>query len=157
MILNSEELSQVAKKCRRQVIFFQVIDEMGSMTRQVVKTDKAPIPGGAFSQGTIFNNVLYTAGQVGQNMDKEMQQDSIATEVRQIMNNLAEVAKAAGTDLANTLKTTVFITNLSYFKEFNDTYAEFFPENPPGRSTVVVKDLAVGARVEIEAVIAIPK
>ena len=125
------------------------------MARQVVKTDRAPMPGGAFSQGIIFNNILYTAGQVGQNVNKEMRQESIATEVRQIMDNLSEVAKAAGTDLSNTLKTTVFITDLSYFKEFNETYAEYFPLDPPGRSTVVVKDLAVGARVEIEAVIAI--
>ncbi|MHA2503390.1 MAG: RidA family protein [Candidatus Kariarchaeaceae archaeon] len=125
------------------------------MTRQIVKTDKAPMPGGAFSQGVIFNNILYTAGQVGQNVNKEMQQESIAAEVRQIMHNLSEVAKAAGTDLSNTLKTTVFITDLSYFKEFNETYAEFFPGDPPGRSTVVISELAVGARVEIEAIIAI--
>lgn len=126
-----------------------------SMTRQVVKTDKAPMPGGAFSQGIIFNNILYTAGQVGQNVNKEMQQNSIADEVRQIMDNLSEVAKAAGTDLSNTLKATVFITDLSYFKEFDTTYAEYFPIDPPGRSTVTVNALAVGARVEIEAIIAI--
>ncbi len=122
---------------------------------QTVITENAPIPGGHFSQGKIFNNILYTAGQIGQNINKEMQLDSIATEVNQIMRNLSAVAEAAGTELKNTLKTTIYITELQFFKQVNEAYKVFFPENPPARSTVVVKDLAVGARVEIEAIIAI--
>ena len=126
------------------------------MIQEIIRTDKAPQPGGHFSQGTVFNNILYTAGQIGQNTEKKLQNESVAAEVRQIMKNLSYVAQAAGTELSNTLKTTIFITDLDDFGEVNDTYAEFFPENPPGRSTVVVAGLAAGARVEIEAVIAIP-
>jgi len=81
--------------------------------------------------------------------------ESITSEVNQIMINLSEVAKAAGTDLLNTLKTTIFITDISFFKEVNEAYKTYFPNNPPSRSTVVVANLAANARIEIEAIIAI--
>ncbi len=125
------------------------------MIRKVISTDRAPTPGAHFSQGIVFNNVLYTAGQIGQNLEGEMQQDSIESEVDQIMRNLSEVAAAAGTSLDKTLKTTIFITELEYFRPVNDAYKKFLQISPPARSTVVVKDLAKGARVEIEAIIAI--
>lgn len=123
---------------------------------QYVKTENAPIPGGHFSQGVIKGDLLFTAGQIGQTVEKVMIQETVEDEVRQIMKNLSEVAKAAGTALENAIKTTIFITNISQFKQINAAYSEFFPENPPARSTVEVANLAVGARVEIEAIIAIP-
>ena len=121
-----------------------------------IRTENAPIPGGHFSQGVVHGQTLYTAGQIGQNTNKELIQVTIQNEVYQIMNNLSEVAKAAGTSLEHTIKTTIFITDITLFKDINSAYAEFFPENPPARSTVEVSNLAAGARVEIEAVIAIP-
>ncbi|MHA2031039.1 MAG: RidA family protein [Candidatus Kariarchaeaceae archaeon] len=123
---------------------------------KTVKTENAPIPGGHFSQGKIYGNVLFTAGQIGQTPDKVLTQDSVTDEVTQIMENLKAVADAAGTSLDNTLKTTIFITNIGDFKEINTAYALYFPNDPPARSTVEVSNLAVGARVEIEAIIAIP-
>ena len=123
--------------------------------KKIIITDNAPIPGGHFSQGTVFNNILYTAGQIGQTIDGTMIQDSIDAETTQIMKNLGEVAKAAGTTLDNALKTTIYITSLDYFKGVNTAYKKFIPENPPSRSTVVIRDLAKGARVEIDMIIAI--
>ncbi|MFV2016588.1 MAG: RidA family protein, partial [Candidatus Heimdallarchaeota archaeon] len=73
-----------------------------------------------------------------------------------VMDNLKAVAQSAGTSLENTLKTTIFVTNIEDFKEINAAYAKYFPDEPPARSTVEVSNLAMGARVEIEAVIAIP-
>lgn len=100
--------------------------------------------------------MLFTAGQIGQTVDKELRQSSIEEEVKQIMDNLQAVAQAAGTSLENTLKTTIYITDMNDFKEVNITYANYFPNDPPARSTVEVANLAVGAKVEIEAIIAIP-
>ncbi|MDH5401727.1 MAG: RidA family protein [Candidatus Heimdallarchaeota archaeon] len=122
---------------------------------EYITTPNAPLPGGHFSQGTVFGSVLYTAGQIGQTIDKKLVNESITSEVNQIMINLSEVAKAAGTDLLNTLKTTIFITDISFFKEVNEAYKTYFPNNPPSRSTVVVANLAANARIEIEAIIAI--
>lgn len=123
---------------------------------KTVTTEKAPLPGGHFSQGKVYANLLFTAGQIGSTVDKKLVNDTIEDEVRQIMRNLSEVAIAAGTNLSNTLKTTIFITDMQQFSKINAAYAEFFPENPPARSTVEVSKLAVGARVEIEAIIVIP-
>ena len=124
--------------------------------KETISTDKAPEPGAHFSQGMVFNNVLYTAGQIGQNLDKKMIQETLEQEVKQIMKNLSQVATAAGTALEHTLKTTIFITDIAYFKPVNDAYKIFFTDDPPARSTVVVTNLARGARVEIEAIIGIP-
>ncbi|MHA2030305.1 MAG: RidA family protein [Candidatus Kariarchaeaceae archaeon] len=122
---------------------------------KTVHTDKAPLPGGHFSQGKIFGNLLFTAGQIGQTVDKKLINDTLEAEVGQIMKNLSEVAIAAGTSLSNALKTTIFITDMQQFSKINSAYAAFFPDDPPARSTVEISKLAVGARVEIEAVIAI--
>ncbi|MHA2030246.1 MAG: RidA family protein [Candidatus Kariarchaeaceae archaeon] len=122
---------------------------------KTVHTDKAPIPGGHFSQGKIFGNLLFTAGQIGHTVDKKLINDTLEAEVGQIMKNLSEVALAAGTNLSNTLKTTIFITDMQQFSKINSAYAAFFPDDPPARSTVEISKLAVGARVEIEAIIAI--
>ncbi|MCE7735705.1 MAG: hypothetical protein GPJ54_12555 [Candidatus Heimdallarchaeota archaeon] len=89
-------------------------------------------------------------------VEKDLRQSSIEEEVKQIMINLQAVAQAAGTSLENILKTTIFVTDIKDFKEVNATYAKFFPNDPPARSTVEVSNLAVGARVEIEAIIVIP-
>lgn len=122
---------------------------------KTIRTENAPLPGGHFSQGKVLGNILYTCGQIGQTVSKEMIQETIEEETRQCMRNLSEVALAAGTNLENTLKTTIFITDIQDFAKINSAYAEFFPNDPPARSTVQISKLAIGARVEIEAVIAI--
>ncbi len=67
------------------------------------------------------------------------------------------VAEAANTSLANTIKTTVFLTDMRLFARFNAVYAEFFPDTPPARSTVQVGPLLRDVHVEIEAIIFIPE
>jgi 2-iminobutanoate/2-iminopropanoate deaminase len=124
------------------------------MDRKVISTPNAPTPSGHFSQGIIYNNILYTAGQIAQNVNKQMQNASVSDEVNQIMKNLDAVAKAAGTTLDKTLKATIFITDIKDFTVVNEAYKKYFPLNPPARSTVEVSNLALGARVEIELVIA---
>lgn len=70
------------------------------------------------------------------------------------MLNLSAIAEAAGTSLKNTVKTTVFLTDMADFAEVNGVYAEFFPGTKPARSCIAVKALPVGAKVEIEAICA---
>ncbi len=72
------------------------------------------------------------------------------------MMNLSGVAESAGTSLSNTVKTTVYLTDMRYFKGFNKVYAEYYPINPPARSTVMVGPLLRDVHVEIEAIIYIP-
>ncbi len=127
------------------------------MTINVISTKKGTPPGGHYSQGIKFGNLLFTAGQVPVDpMTGELRNASIEDETRQTLDNLTAVAKAAGTSLENTTKVTVFLTNMKLFPRFNAVYAEYFPINPPARSTIQVGPLLRDVHIEIEAIIAIP-
>ncbi len=78
-------------------------------------------------------------------------------QARQCLENIAAIAHQAGTALTNTVKTTVMLTDLSEFAPVNEVYAEFFSEPCPARACYEVKALPKGAKVEIEAIIAIPE
>ncbi|MCE7737173.1 MAG: hypothetical protein GPJ54_19960 [Candidatus Heimdallarchaeota archaeon] len=126
------------------------------MSIQVIQTEKGTPPGGHYSQGMKFGNLLFTAGQVPVDpLTSELRNSSIEEETRQTLDNLTAVAEAAGTSLKNALKVTVFLTDMNLFPRFNAVYAEYFPENPPARSTVQVGPLLRDVHVEIEAIIAI--
>ena len=75
----------------------------------------------------------------------------ITAQTEQVLKNIAAVLNSAGLALADVVKTTVFMTDLSEFAVYNAVYASFFPTDPPARSTVQVAALPLGARIEIEA------
>jgi 2-iminobutanoate/2-iminopropanoate deaminase len=76
----------------------------------------------------------------------------IQAETRQVMENLGNILKAGGSSLSKVLKTTVFMTDMDEFKEMNQVYAEYFPSDPPARSTLQVAGLPGGARIMIDTV-----
>ncbi|HEX9074310.1 MAG TPA: RidA family protein [Anaerolineae bacterium] len=123
------------------------------MDRQVVHSDKAPKALGPYSQGIRFGDFVFCAGQGGFDpASGRLVEGGIEAETRRVMQNLSAVLEQAGTSIQNVVKTTVFLTDLDEFKAMNAIYAEFFPSNPPARSTVQVARLPGGARVEIEAI-----
>ena len=123
------------------------------MDRQVVATDKAPAAIGPYSQAVRAGDFVFTAGQAALNpATGKLVEGGIEAQTRQTLNNLSAVLQAAGTSLANAVKTTVFLTDMGDFKAMNGVYAEFFPAAPPARSTVQVAALPLGACVEIEVV-----
>ena len=122
----------------------------------VIKTEKGTQPGGHYSQGLKFGNLLFTAGQVPADpITNELRNENIEQETRQTLDNLGAIAKAAGTSLDKTLKVTVYLTDMKLFHRFNTIYAEYFPNNPPARSTVEVGALLRDVHIEIDAIIAI--
>ncbi|UCE13564.1 MAG: hypothetical protein JSV04_15470 [Candidatus Heimdallarchaeota archaeon] len=124
---------------------------------EVIKTDQGTPPGGHYSQGIRVGNFLFTAGQIAYNPETdELVTGSIEEETRQVMKNLSAIARAAGTSLSNTVKTTVFLTDMRLFARFNAAYAEFFPESPPARSTIHVGPLLREVHLEIEAIFYVP-
>ena len=124
--------------------------------RRVVQTTKAPVPIGPYSQGVIASPFLFTAGQVGLHPENhQLVSGGIEAETRQALQNLQGVAEAAGCSLDDVVKTTVYLLTMDDFKAFNAVYAGFFPAPPPARTTVAVAGLPAGARVEIDAVIAL--
>lgn len=124
---------------------------------RVIKADRATPPGGHYSQGIKVGDFLFTAGQIAYDTESNrIINDNIEEETRQVIKNISAVAEAANTTLANTVKTTVFLTDMRLFERFNAVYKEFFPDKPPARSTVMVGPLLRDVHIEIEAIIYCP-
>ena len=127
------------------------------MDREIIATDKAPAAVGPYSQAVRVGDFVFTAGQIPLDpASGQMVEGDIEAQTRRALTNLSAVLEAAGASLANVVKTTVFLADISEFKAMNGVYAEFFPDAPPARSAVQAAALPLGARVEIEAVAIIP-
>lgn len=123
------------------------------MNKTVVSTDKAPKAIGPYSQAIKVGEFVYTAGQIAIDpATGEIVGGGIEAQTRRVLQNLTEVLKGAGTSMDKVIKTTVFMTNLAEFNKMNAVYAEFFPKDPPARSTVQVAALPKMGVVEIEVV-----
>ena len=121
--------------------------------KKIVSTDKAPKAIGPYSQAIRIENLVFTAGQVGLiPATMEIVEGGIEAQTRQVLTNLKSVLESADSGLNFVVKTTVFLQSMGDFAAMNGIYQEFFPENPPARSTVAVAGLPKGALVEIECV-----
>jgi len=121
--------------------------------KNAVKTQQAPSPVGPYSQAIIVGDMIFCSGQIGiVPATGKLAAESIATETKQVMDNLKAIVLEAGCNLNNIVKTTIFVTDLSEFKTVNEVYGSYFSGAPPARSTVEVSKLPLGARVEIEAI-----
>lgn len=122
-------------------------------TKQVIYSDKAPKAIGPYSVANRVGNLIFTAGQLGLDpQTMELVPGGIRAETRQALTNIRHVLEAAGSSLDRVVKTTVFLRDMRDFIEMNEVYAEFFPKDPPARSTVQVAALPKGGAVEIEVV-----
>ncbi len=121
--------------------------------KKIVSTEKAPKAIGPYSQAIRTDHLVFTAGQVGLNPDTmELVGGGIEPQTRQVLTNLKHVLETADSGLNFVIKTTVFLLDMRDFANVNSVYAEFFPENPPARSTVQAAGLPKGALIEIECV-----
>jgi len=121
--------------------------------KKIIHTDKAPQAIGPYSQAVRTESMVYTAGQIGLDpATMELVSGGVEAETRQVLNNLKKVLEAANSGLNYVVKTTVFLRDMADFPKMNVIYAEFFPENPPARSTIAVAALPKGVAVEIEAI-----
>jgi 2-iminobutanoate/2-iminopropanoate deaminase len=127
------------------------------MNRKSIATDKAPSAIGPYSQAISTGNLVFISGQLpidpatGKLIDA-----TISERTHQVLRNLQAIAREAGGNLADIVKTTIFLTDLADFKEVNTAYGEYFPTSPPARSTVQVAALPLGSNIEIEAILLIP-
>ena len=123
------------------------------MQKTVIASEKAPKAIGPYSVAIRAGELVFTSGQLGLDPHSgNLVQGGIEAETRQVLTNLRHVLLDSGSDLAAVIKTTVFLKDMADFPKMNAVYAEFFPENPPARSTVQVAALPKGGAVEIEAV-----
>ena len=118
-----------------------------------IKTKNAPKAIGAYSQGSIFENLVFTSGQIAINpISGNLVTDNFSKEVEQVLENVNSVLQAGGSNLDNIIKLTVFITDMSNFKFVNEVFETFFINEYPARSVVEVSGLPLNVNIEIEAI-----
>ena len=123
------------------------------MNKRIIKTDQAPAAIGPYSQAVRIGNLLYTSGQIALDpRSGEFLSGEIEQETERTLENISAILKADGLSLDNIVKTTVYLTDLSYFARMNQIYEKYFSENKPARACVQVAALPKGAKVEIEAI-----
>jgi 2-iminobutanoate/2-iminopropanoate deaminase len=122
------------------------------MKKQII-TDRAPAAIGPYSQAIESNGLLFCSGQIAlDHRSGHLISGGIEAEVHRVMGNVTEILRAAGLGLADVVKTTIFLADLSDFDIVNRIYDEHFDAPFPARTTVQVAALPRGARVEIEVI-----
>lgn len=118
---------------------------------QVIQTDKAAAPIGPYSQAIKAGGFVFVAGEKGIDPKTgKVVPGGIAAETRQTLENVKNILEAAGSSLDKAVATTVYLVNIQDFAAMNEVYAQYFVKNPPGRTTVAVKELPAGVLVEIQ-------
>lgn len=122
---------------------------------KAINTEKAPKAIGPYSQAIEANGFVFASGQLPVDVATgEFVPGGVKEQTCQSLTNARNVLQAAGADLNNVVKTTVFLSDMANFAEMNEVYAEFFSQPFPARSAVAVKALPKGALVEVECIAA---
>ena len=117
-----------------------------------IATDKAPAAIGPYSQAIAVDKLLFTSGQISLDpVSGKVVGEEIKAQAEQVMKNLGEILKEAGTDYTRVIKTTCFLADMNDFATFNEVYARYFTEKP-ARSCVAVKTLPKDVLCEVEAI-----
>ena len=123
------------------------------MSSRPIETHDAPKPIGPYSQGVLAGEELFCSGQVAIDPQTgELIEGDAAAQTERALQNVGAILRAAGLDYGNVVKTTLFLIDINDFASVNAVYARYFDKGKPARSTVSVKALPKGARVEIEAI-----
>ncbi len=123
------------------------------MSKQIIKTDKAPAPIGPYNQAVKAAGMVYVSGQVAfVPSTGELELSSLQAETHQVMKNLEAVLDEAKITFAHVVKTTIFLSDMSLFAQVNEIYGSYFTGDYPARETVAVKGLPRGVNVEISMI-----
>ncbi len=124
------------------------------MEKASLSSEHIPPAVGPYSQAVRAGDFLFCSGMIGLSPETgSLVEGGIEAEVRQALDNLSTLLADIGSDLQAVVKTTVFLADMAEFAAFNEVYAEYFPTDPPARSTVQVAALPLGARIEVEAIV----
>lgn len=127
------------------------------MNKTVITTKNAPAAIGPYSQGIKAGNLIFTSGQLPLNpITGELITNDIKAATRQSLENVKAILEAAGTEMDNAVKVTVFLKDMNDFSAVNEVYGEYFMEKMPARSAIQVAKLPKDAPIEIEAVAMLP-
>lgn len=121
-----------------------------------VRCAEAPPPGGHYAQGVLHGNLLHVSGQLGVTRDTpDPHAVPVAEQMAFALGNVERIARVVGAGRADVVKCTVFVAGIEHWDEANQAYAAFFDAHRPARSVVPCSPLHFGAKVEVEAVVAV--
>ena len=126
---------------------------MLNMTRSTISTSDAPAAIGPYSQAVRAGDTLYLSGQIGLDPGTGQLVDGIENQIHRVFRNLKAVAEAGGGSLADAVKLTVYLTDLSHFARVNEIMVRYFDKPYPARAVVGVAALPRGALVEADAIL----
>lgn len=128
-------------------------DARAGMGKDTVHTDDAPPAAADYSQATVTDDLVFTAGQVALTpAGTSLADEPVDVQAEQVLENLSAVLEAADSSLDDALKVTVFLDDIDDYGSVNEVYGEYFGADPPARSAVEVGNLPLGMAVEMEAV-----
>jgi len=120
--------------------------------KTIIKTLDAPQAIGPYSQAVISNKFVFTSGQIHLTPSGKMVEGTIEEQTRQVMKNLMVILESADVSFKNVVKTTIYVIDMSVYGEVNRVYESYMTEPYPARETVCVKELPLGAKVEISMI-----
>jgi len=127
------------------------------MTKQAIRTDKAPAAIGTYSQAVRDGNTVYLSGQIPLHPETmELVGTDVRAQVERVLDNLKAVAEAAGGSLDDVVKLTVYLTDLTHFSLVNEVMTSYFSEPYPARAAIGVAALPRAATVEMDAILVLP-
>jgi 2-iminobutanoate/2-iminopropanoate deaminase len=125
------------------------------MKIRTIQTEKAPTPAGHYSQAVVYNGLVFVAGQVAIDPNTgERKVGSIEEQTEQVLKNVSEVLKAAGSGLQFVLKMTVFVTDIGLWERVNKVYSRVLGDHRPARAIIPIRELKHGYLIEIDAIAA---
>ncbi|MFO7880613.1 MAG: RidA family protein [Bacteroidota bacterium] len=119
---------------------------------KIHQTDKAPKAIGPYSQAVEANGMLFISGQVPVDPATGKIPEGIEAQTEQVMKNIGAILEEAGYTYADVIKSTCLLSDMASFKAMNQVYGKYYAENPPARAAFAVKELPLGALVEIETI-----
>lgn len=121
--------------------------------KKIINTSNAPAAIGPYSQAVEANGTLYISGQVPVNPKVgKIESQDITEQTEQVFKNIKAILDEAGYDFSDVVKSTVFLSDIANFAAMNDVYKKYYASECPARSAFAVKDLPLGALVEIETI-----
>ena len=154
-VVNDNKMYKITLTKQNYSAMIKKNDVQEEFTMKTLETKNAPAAIGPYSQAMILNGVLFTSGQIPVDpATGEISGDTIEVQAEQVMKNLGEVLKEAGSSFENAVKTTCFLADMGDFAKFNEVYAKYFV-NKPARSCVAVKTLPKNVLCEVEVIAAV--
>lgn len=121
--------------------------------KKIIRTNKAPAAMGPYSQAVEKNGTLYVSGQVALDPDTgKIIEGDITAQTHQVLRNIKAILQEAGYTFTDVVKSTCYLDNIADFKAMNEVYSQYYTENHPARAAFAVKDLPLGALIEIETI-----